>query len=107
MAKNKTGNLYIIRHKKDGTLLKKPRKHRASAKDETPANLFGEYKKGFGFTVNQGTNPELVIGNETEYAGHLELGTKFMKPRPGLLNSINARQRDIMRNLTTEILEEI
>ena len=107
LAKNKTGRLYLIRR---GKRLKR---HRASAAGETPANITGNYRKSFGFNVNQGTNPQVVIGNSAEYAGYLELGTKAtskrrrMKARPGLLNSINARQRDIMRNLTEVILQEV
>jgi len=106
LAKNKTGNLYLIR------VGRRIKKHTASAAGETPANITGNYRRSFGFVVNQGSDPALVIGNTAEYSGFLELGTRAtakrrrMKPRPGLLNSINASQRDIMRNLTEEILQE-
>ena len=97
LAKNKTGRLYIIRK----------RKHRASAPGETPANITGNYRKSVGFQVNQGTNPQLVIGNSAEYAGFLEMGTSRMKRRPGLRNSIKSSERDIIRNLSTDIFEAI
>ena len=95
LARNKSGNLYIIRGRK------RKRRHRASAKGETPANITGKYRKGIGFKV-RGAN-ELVFGNSTEYAGFLELGTSRMKPRPGLANTIKAGERDIIRNLSNGI----
>jgi|GEM_PF-2505086 len=97
LAKTKTGRLYIIRK----------RKHRASASGETPANITGNYRKSIGFQVNQGATPQLVIGNSAEYAGFLELGTSRMRPRPGLRNSISASERDIIRNLSTDIFEAL
>jgi len=97
LAKTKTGRLYIIRK----------RKHRASAAGETPANITGNYRKSIGFIVNQGTTPQLTIGNSAEYAGFLELGTSRMRPRPGLRNSISASERDIIRNLSTDIFEAL
>ena len=102
LAKNKTGRIYIRRNSAGAR-----RRHRASAPGETPANITGFYRKSFGFVVNQGVTPQLTIGNSAEYAGFLELGTTRMKARPGLLNSINSSQRDIIRNLTTDILSEI
>ena len=97
LAKNKTGRLYVIRG----------RKHRASAPLETPANLTGNYRKSVGFKVNQGTTPQLTIGNSAEYAGFLELGTSRMIKRRGLRNAIRASERDIIRNLSTDIFEAI
>ena len=102
LARNKTGHIYIRRNSAGAR-----RRHRASAPDETPANITGFYRRSFGFVVNQGVSPQLTIGNSAEYAGFLELGTTRMKARPGLLNSINSSQRDIIRNLTTDILSEI
>ena len=102
LAKDKTGRIYIRRNKAGSR-----RKHQASAAGQTPANRTGFYRKSVGFIVNQGTSPQLTIGNSAPYAGFLELGTSRMKARPGLLNSINSSQRDIMRNFTTDILAEI
>jgi len=97
LAKNKTGRLYIIRK----------RKHRSSAPGETPANITGYYRKSLGFQVNQGTTPQLVIGNSAEYAGFLERGTRRMRARPGLRNAIKSSERDIIRNLSTDIFEAL
>ncbi len=102
LAKDKTGLIYIRRSAAGSR-----RRHRASAAGQTAANISGFYRKSVGFIVNQGTTPQLTIGNSAEYAGFLELGTSRMKARPGLLNSINSSQRDIMRNFTTDILEEL
>lgn len=100
LAKNKTGRLYI-RKTANGSR----RRHRASAAGETPANRTGFYRKSFGFTVAAFDN--LIIGNTALYAGWLEKGTKRMAARPGLRNSINASQRDILRNLAAGIEAEL
>ena len=102
LAKDKKGRIYIRRNAAGSR-----RRHRASAAGQTAANRTGFYRKRTSFIVNQGASPQLTIGNSAEYAGFLELGTSRMKARPGLLNSINASQRDIMRNFTTDILDEI
>ena len=102
LAKNKTGRLYIRKNAAGSR-----RRHIASAPGETPANRTGFYRKSFGFTVAAYDN--LIIGNTAPYAGWLEKGTKNksggtrMAARPGLLNSINASQRDILRNLSKGI----
>ena len=95
LSKDKTGNLYLI----------KGRRHTASAPGETPANITGNYRKSIGFNVD-GSN-QLIFGNSAEYAGFLEVGTLRIAPRSGLLNVINAGQRDIIRNLSTSIKDEI
>lgn len=100
LAKNKTGRLYI-RRTRGGTR----RKHIASAPGETPANRTGNYRKSIGFNVR--SSKELVFGNSAEYAGFLELGTSRMKKRPGLGNAMKATERNIIRNLSTEISEAI
>jgi len=96
LEKNKTGRIYIRRTRSGAK-----RRHRASAPGETPANRTGTYRKGIGFKV-QGAK-QLVFGNDVEYAGFLESGTSRMKPRPGLSNTIKASERDIIRNLSSEI----
>lgn len=102
LAKNKTGEIYIRKNRAGAR-----RRHRASAAGETPANRSGFYRRRAGFIVNQGTSPQLTIGNSAEYAGFLELGTSRMEARPGLLNAISSSERNIMRNLSTDILGEI
>lgn len=100
LAKDKTGRLYIRRTRGGAR-----RRHIASAPGETPANRTGVYRKGFGFSVD-GAH-QLTVGNSTEYAGHLETGTSRMRARPGLANSIQASERNIIRNLASEIEDAI
>jgi hypothetical protein len=98
LAKNKTGRLYVRRIKGGAR-----RRHIASAPGETPANRTGAYRKGFGFSVD-GAH-QLTIGvagasdRPKEVPLWLEVGTRRMKARPGLANSIKASERDIIRNL--------
>ena len=99
LSKNKTGTLYIRKDR-----LGRRRKHVASDAGETPANRTGAYRRGFGFIVRGAR--ELVIGDSEQHALFLELGTTRMKARPGLSNAINASERDIMRNLTGEVVKQ-
>lgn len=100
LAKDKSGRLYI-RKTRSGAR----RRHRASASGETPANRTGTYRKGIGFRV-QGSK-QLVFGNSVEYAGFLEIGTSRMDPRPGLSNTIEASERNIIRNLSGSIEDQL
>jgi hypothetical protein len=99
LAKNKTGNLYIVRRGKTR------RRHIASAPGETPANISGAYRKGIGFKVD-GAN-QLVFGNSTEHASYLENGTRFMKKRPGLGNTVKSSERTIIRDLSSNIEDRL
>ena len=100
LAKTKTGTIYIRRDR-----LGRRRRHTASGAGETAANRTGLYRKSSGFIVRG--SKELVFGNSADYAGFLELGTSRMKARPGLGNSIDASQRDILRNLTDGMAEAL
>ncbi len=107
LAKNKTGRLYIRRSKSGAR-----RRHIASAAGETPANRTGAYRKAFGFSVD-GAH-QLTIGIErvgsgpsSKYPLWLEVGTRRMKPRPGLANAIKSSERDIIRNLAHGIKEAL
>ena len=99
LAKNKNGNLYIIRRGKVR------RRHIASAPGETPANISGTYRKGIGFKVD-GAN-QLIFGNNAEHAKFLESGTRFMKKRPGLGNTVKSSERTIIRDLSSNIEDRI
>lgn len=107
LAKDKTGRLYIRRTKSGAR-----RRHIASAPGETPANRTGAYRKAFGFSVDgahQLTIGVEAIGNgpDGKYPLWLEVGTRRMKSRPGLANSIQASERNIIRNLTGEIKDAL
>lgn len=99
LAKNKTGRIYIRKDR-----LGRGRRHQASAAGESPANRTGFYRKSAGFFVRK---MELVFGASAPYAGFLELGTSRMAKRPGLGNAVDSSQRDILRNLSDEVLETI
>ena len=99
LAKNKTGQLYIIRRGKTR------RRHIASAPGETPANISGKYRKAIGFKVD-GAN-QLIFGNSAEHANFLESGTRFMKKRPGLGNTVKASERTIIRDLSSNIEDRL
>ena len=103
LAKDKTGRLYIRRTRGGAK-----RQHRASAPGETPANRTGAYRKAFSFNVDGAHQLKVGIaavdnGSDGKYPLYLEVGTSRMKARPGLLNAVSASERDIIRNLTTEI----
>jgi HK97 gp10 family phage protein len=99
LAKDKTGVLYIRRtpggyHKR----------HIASAPGETPANRTGYYRRSLKFDYSSGKHlGEVVVKNTAEYSGYLELGTRFMKARPGMSNAIKANNRNIIRDLYIDI----
>lgn len=94
--KSKTGRIYYRRDKAG-----RRRKHQASAPGQTPANRTGQYRKGFDF-IARGAE-QLVIGDDAPHAEFLEIGTSRMQKRPGLANAIKASERDIIRNLATEV----
>ena len=99
LAKNKTGRLYIVRSKSGSR-----RSHIASAAGETPGNVTGFYRKSIDYRA---TPKQLVFGNSAPYAGYLERGTSRMSKRPGLGNAVKDGERDIIRNLTTRIEENL
>lgn len=100
LAKDKTGKIYFRRDKAG-----RRRRHVASGPGQTPANITGAYRKGASFSVRSGN--ELAFGNDDPKSYYLELGTTRMRKRPGLKNAIRATERDLIRNLSTEILEAI
>lgn len=92
----KSGRIYFRRIKGGAR-----RRHQASAPFESPANRTGNYRKSFDFHVRGAE--ELNVGVTAEYGGFLEIGTSRMQPRPGLSNAVTASERDIIRNLATEV----
>lgn len=106
LAKNKTGRLYVRRIKGGAR-----RRHIASAPGETPANRTGAYRKGFDFSVDGAHQLAVGVAGATDRPKGvplwLEVGTRRMKPRPGLANSIRASERNIIRNLSGGIEEAL
>jgi hypothetical protein len=92
----KTGRFYRIKGRK--------RRHRASAKGEPPANLFGNLQKSIDFLVKGSRNMEFGAGNkDLLYARRLELGDDHVKKRPYLLRAINKKEKDTERIFENEL----
>lgn len=99
LAKDKRGRLYI---RKDAA--GRRRRHIASAPGQSPANRSGFYRKSVSY-LNQTT--QLIFGDSAPYAGHLEVGTLFIKARPGLGNAVAANDRNIQRDFRDGIISNL
>lgn len=112
----KTANTEILKKPKGGrtyirrTASGRRRKHVASAPGETHANMSGTLRKSLGFKVSP-NQLEFGYGVQSsdapEYAEWVEFGTKRMKPRPSLRNSIKAERRNFLNNFEREIGKRI
>jgi len=91
LDKNKTGRVYLVRI---GTRLKR---HQASARYESPANLTGDLQRSLNFSVKG--YDEVEVGASTFYAAKLE---KIMD-RPYLKKAIDANDRYIIEMFSKEI----
>jgi len=101
LKKNKRGKLYMIKTKSGRT-----RRHRASAPEQTHANITGATRRSLSFKV-QGYELEFGYGvdkgDATEQAEFLENGTSKMEARPSLFNGIKSSRKQIANNLEREI----
>jgi len=91
----KTGRIYRIRRR--GRIVN----HRASAPGEAPANLSGRLRRSTNFKVRGSLQME--IGENTPYAGFLELGTKKMAARPHLIKAINKKRENLQLHFQREM----
>ena len=89
LEKNKRGRVYIRRTRSGAR-----RRHKSSAPGQTPANMTGNMRKHRGYQVRGADQMEWGIRDGADYAVFLEKGTRKMRPRPGLKNTIRATQRD-------------
>jgi HK97 gp10 family phage protein len=83
----RTGRVYTFRG----------RKHQASAPGEVPANRTGRLANSVGYEATG--HHTLRFGEEAEYAGYLERGTRKMAPRPHLGVAVNDMQTVTMNTL--------
>lgn len=83
----RTGRVYTFRG----------RKHQASAPGEVPANRTGKLANSVGYLVSG--HDDMQVGEEAEYAGFLEHGTRNMAPRPHLRVAVNETQTQVMNTL--------
>lgn len=82
----KTGRLYEVMVK--GRL----KRHRASARGQTPATLTGLYERNIQTDVSGGNELKFGIGNKVQYSERLELASGLF--RPGLKNTIKKEERN-------------
>lgn len=102
LSKKKSGRTYLIRRGKTR------RRHIASAPGESPANLSGKYRRSIGFKI-QGTF-KLIFGaggTGVPYAKYLEKGTRNMKARPGLGNSVKANERNMRQHFVNNLKKNL
>lgn len=99
LEKNKRGFIYIVAGPSG-----RRRKHRASAKRQTAANLTGTMRKARGFQLKGVDQLEFGIrsGKGAEYSAFLE---KTLQ-RPSLGNSVEAQQKNTQNNFETSIQNE-
>lgn len=91
----KTGRIYSIGGKR----------HQASAAGEAPANRTGMLKKSVGYRVR--ASHQVEFGDEVLYGKFLEEGTRRMSPRPHLITTVNAKERDNKNALLEAVNREL
>lgn len=106
LKKPKSGRLYIRKDRAG-----RRRKHRASAPNETHANMTGALRKSMGWKVH---GAQMLFGygvtrEPPEYAAAIEFGTKDgrIKPRPSLQNAIEERKKNTEQYLGDTVLKEL
>ena len=77
------------------------RRHRASRAGETPANQSGTYRKSRGYNIRGWK--QLEWGVKDPKAKFLEEGTKNMQARPGVRNTVDAKQNQVQSILESEL----
>lgn len=105
LKKPKGGRTYIIR-----TASGRRRRHVASAPGETHANRSGRLRKAIEWRV-RGDQLDFgygIIGgsDSPDYASFVEEGTRRMKPRPTLRNSIESNRRNAEQHLAEAVEQE-
>ncbi len=91
----KTGRLY------DVVVNGRLRRHRASARGQTPATLSGLYERNIQTQVSGGNELKFGIGNNVQYSERLELASGLF--RPGLKNTIDKEERNTETYFETRI----
>lgn len=90
MRQPKGGKVYIIKNSKG-----RKKRHISSGPYETHANMTGALRRSISWKVHNWTQAEFGYGVSTgasnatpHYAGYVELGTRFMRPRPSIQNAV-------------------
>lgn len=88
---------------KEYTMSKSGKPHIASAPGEAPAVRSGDLRGSISTAPSPTTKALYYVGSDKEYAPHLELGTKHMRPRPFFVETINRALAEIRAKLTKRI----
>lgn len=81
------------------------RDHRASAPGQAPANRTGRLHKSYTYEAHGWQT--MTIGEEADYAGFLENGTRRMAPRPHLIVAINATAAQAIELMYAQAIKRI
>lgn len=105
MRRKKSGREYLVYWSKSGKRLSKGRRHRASAKGQSPGIVSGELYRSLGY--NRNTFRYLTIGSTAKHAQWLEPSPdgswSGYLDRPFKLNAIRLNNRDIQNHLYQDI----
>jgi HK97 gp10 family phage protein len=97
----KSGRRYLIYTGRGGRRLASPRPHTASAANEYPAVITGKLRKSIGYNVYGSSR--LEFGARAKYAKYLELGTRKIKPRKYLKQTVKRFDKQVEIILTRRI----
>jgi len=79
------------------------RTHIASAPGEAPAVLSGDLRASITTAASPTKKALYYVGSDKEYAVHLEMGTKYIAPRPFFVDTIKQVLAAIRGELTKRI----
>lgn len=113
LRKPKAGRLYIRRDRAG-----RRRRHVASARGESPANMTGRLRRSLGWSLQGNTELEFGYGvpssrskqkQAPEYAEWLEFGSPGgkIKPRPAIQLAFNRTRKDAENYFTKGIIKSI
>lgn len=77
--------------------------HTASAPGESPGVLSGDLRASITTAPGGSSAPFYYVGSDKDYAPHLELGTKYMEPRPYFVKAVSRAIAEIKRKLSQRI----
>ncbi len=79
--------------------------NRSSAAGEAPAYQSGNLHRETSYSVRRWNL--MIFGGKARYAGYLEYGTKYMRPRPHILTAAMETNRTVKIMLSTYINKEL
>jgi HK97 gp10 family phage protein len=105
MSKKKSGRRYRV-YSGVGGALNRPRLHKASGENETPAVITGRFRKSIDFKVLGNKTLEFGSGANglaKDYAKILEVGSSKMAARKPLGRTVKKLQNQVNTNIVKEI----